>query len=73
MISPHHPEAVAVIGMAGRFPHAATLREFWQNLRARGMTESGGQPAAMGLRSRWLRSFPEAAAPLVPIVPARVS
>jgi acyl transferase domain-containing protein len=28
------PEAVAIIGMAGRFPQAANLAEFWQNLRA---------------------------------------
>lgn len=33
MISPEKTEAVAIIGMAGRFPQAATLREFWQNLR----------------------------------------
>ncbi len=33
MSSPETPEAVAVIGMAGRFPQAANLREFWQNLR----------------------------------------
>lgn len=28
------PEAVAIIGMAGRFPKAKDLAEFWQNLRA---------------------------------------
>jgi amino acid adenylation domain-containing protein len=28
------PEAVAIIGMAGRFPQARNLAEFWQNLRA---------------------------------------
>ncbi len=28
------PEAVAIIGMAGRFPQAKNLAEFWQNLRA---------------------------------------
>jgi acyl transferase domain-containing protein len=27
------PDAVALIGMAGRFPGAANLREFWNNLR----------------------------------------
>jgi len=27
------PEAVAIIGMAGRFPQAKNLAEFWQNLR----------------------------------------
>ncbi|HWA25815.1 MAG TPA: amino acid adenylation domain-containing protein [Lacunisphaera sp.] len=28
------PEAVAIIGMAGRFPQAKNLAEFWQNLRS---------------------------------------
>jgi amino acid adenylation domain-containing protein len=28
------PEAVAIIGMAGRFPQAKNLAEFWANLRA---------------------------------------
>ena len=32
--SPEPTEAVAIIGMAGRFPQAANLTEFWQNLRA---------------------------------------
>jgi amino acid adenylation domain-containing protein len=27
------PESIAIIGMAGRFPQAATLTEFWSNLR----------------------------------------
>ena len=27
------PEPIAVIGMAGRFPGAASIREFWNNLR----------------------------------------
>ena len=29
------PEAIAVIGMAGRFPGASNPDEFWQNLIAR--------------------------------------
>jgi amino acid adenylation domain-containing protein len=28
------PEAVAIIGLAGRFPQARNVAEFWQNLRA---------------------------------------
>ena len=28
------PESIAIVGMAGRFPQAATLEEFWSNLRA---------------------------------------
>ncbi len=28
------PEAIAIIGMAGRFPQARDLGEFWQNLRS---------------------------------------
>ncbi|MDB6168189.1 MAG: hypothetical protein JWM88_1053 [Verrucomicrobia bacterium] len=32
--SAENPEAVAIIGMAGRFPHAKNLDEFWSNLRA---------------------------------------
>jgi len=28
----HTPEAIAVIGMSGRFPHAKNTDEFWQNL-----------------------------------------
>jgi amino acid adenylation domain-containing protein len=31
---PQSPEAVAIIGMAGRFPRARNLDEFWRNLRA---------------------------------------
>ncbi len=27
------PESIAIVGMAGRFPQAATLEEFWANLR----------------------------------------
>src|SRR5438874_12160727 len=27
------PEAVAIVGMAGRFPRAQNLAEFWRNLR----------------------------------------
>ncbi len=34
MTNPDSPEAVAIIGMAGRFPQARNLAEFWQNLRA---------------------------------------
>ncbi|GAA3897334.1 hypothetical protein GCM10022244_04510 [Streptomyces gulbargensis] len=30
----HDPDAIAVIGMAGRYPQAADLAEFWENLRA---------------------------------------
>ena len=26
------PEAIAIVGMAGRFPGARNLDEFWQNL-----------------------------------------
>src|SRR5689334_66690 len=28
------PNEIAIIGMAGRFPGAASIAEFWQNLRA---------------------------------------
>ena len=28
-----HFESVAIIGMAGRFPGASNLREFWRNIR----------------------------------------
>jgi len=31
--SAHVPEGIAVIGMAGRFPGASSVAEFWQNLR----------------------------------------
>ncbi|WP_225409748.1 non-ribosomal peptide synthetase/type I polyketide synthase [Stigmatella hybrida] len=31
--SPPRPEGVAIIAMAGRFPQAATLERFWDNLR----------------------------------------
>lgn len=31
--TPHAPNAIAVIGMAGRFPGAASVTEFWRNLR----------------------------------------
>src|SRR6266542_1610318 len=33
-LSPMHrgPEGIAIIGMAGRFPKARNLNEFWQNL-----------------------------------------
>ncbi|RKH90222.1 beta-ketoacyl synthase N-terminal-like domain-containing protein, partial [Corallococcus sp. AB038B] len=27
------PEGVAIIAMSGRFPQAATLEQFWDNLR----------------------------------------
>lgn len=34
-MSAHQPqESIAIIGMAGRFPQAKNLEEFWQNLRA---------------------------------------
>ncbi|NEA94149.1 SDR family oxidoreductase, partial [Actinospica acidiphila] len=32
--APADPDAIAVIGMAGRYPRAADLAEFWDNLRA---------------------------------------
>ncbi|HEV2736259.1 MAG TPA: polyketide synthase, partial [Longimicrobiaceae bacterium] len=32
--TPGYEDAVAVVGMAGRFPGAATVEEFWRNLRA---------------------------------------
>jgi len=28
----NHPDALAIIGMAGRFPGASTIQQFWQNL-----------------------------------------
>ncbi len=31
--TPGYEDAVAVVGMAGRFPGAATVEEFWRNLR----------------------------------------
>src|SRR4051812_1011624 len=31
--SPNLPDGIAVIGMAGRFPKARNIEEFWQNLR----------------------------------------
>ncbi|HUR46358.1 MAG TPA: type I polyketide synthase, partial [Candidatus Saccharimonadales bacterium] len=31
--SPNLPEGIAIIGMAGRFPKARNIEEFWQNLR----------------------------------------
>lgn len=31
---PLHPDAVAIIGMAGRFPGARNVREFWEQIRA---------------------------------------
>ena len=34
MSRPDVPDAVAIIGLAGRFPHAASPAEFWRNLRA---------------------------------------
>jgi acyl transferase domain-containing protein len=30
----HHGDEIAIIGMAGRFPHAATIAAFWHNLCA---------------------------------------
>src|SRR5207302_1028281 len=30
--SPSRPQAIAVVGMAGQFPQARNLDEFWQNL-----------------------------------------
>src|SRR3954467_10209186 len=33
MNSPESPESIAIIGMAGRFPQAKNLEEFWRNLR----------------------------------------
>ena len=27
------PDAIAIIGMAGRFPGARNLEEFWENLK----------------------------------------
>ena len=27
------PSTIAIVGMAGRFPGARNIREFWQNLR----------------------------------------
>ena len=27
------PSAIAIVGMAGRFPGARNIRDFWQNLR----------------------------------------
>lgn len=34
MIPPDSPECIAIVGMAGRFPRAGNLEEFWRNLRA---------------------------------------
>jgi len=31
---PERPEAVAIVGMAGRFPGAASVAELWENLKA---------------------------------------
>ncbi len=33
MISTEHQEGIAIVGMAGRFPQAKNLQEFWRNLR----------------------------------------
>jgi len=34
MNTPEPQESIAIVGMAGRFPQAKNLEEFWQNLRA---------------------------------------
>jgi len=41
------PEAVAIIGMSGRFPGAGNLAEFWENLRAGRETISRFAPEEM--------------------------
>src|SRR5207302_9085337 len=33
MKTAEQPEAVAIVGLAGRFPRAQNLEEFWRNLR----------------------------------------
>ena len=53
--TPGYEDAVAVVGMAGRFPGAATVEEFWRNLRGgvesidffsvEEMEEAGAPPA----------------------------
>ncbi|MBB3120979.1 SDR family NAD(P)-dependent oxidoreductase [Pseudoduganella violacea] len=54
---------IAVIGLAGRYPHAATLDELWQLLRS-GRSAIGEIPAA---RWNWRDYAPGAAGGLAPI------
>ena len=55
------PEAIAVIGMSGRFPGAANPDEFWQNLIAGkdGVTRFPGRTATDGSRYVGARSMME--------------
>jgi phthiocerol/phenolphthiocerol synthesis type-I polyketide synthase E len=66
---PSDPEAIAVIGMAGRFPAARNLDEFWRNLRGgvdgvRDLTEE--ELLASGISPEEIRNpnYVRAAAPI---------
>ena len=69
---PATPEAIAVIGMAGRFPGARNLDEFWRNIRdgvdcVRDLTEE--QLLAAGISPEEIRSpnYVRAAAPIADV------
>ena len=59
MHEPLHPHAIAIIGMAGRFPQAADLDAFWRNIAAGAESlaslsdedlDAAGVPAALRAR-----------------------
>lgn len=64
MHEPLHPHAIAIIGMAGRFPQAADLDAFWRNIAAGAESlaslsdedlDAAGVPAALRARPTYVR------------------
>ncbi|WP_377691920.1 SDR family NAD(P)-dependent oxidoreductase [Paraburkholderia humisilvae] len=53
------PRAIAIVGMAGRYPKAATLDQFWDNLRAGRdcVDEIGAERLALRARTPFMRTY----------------